>query len=229
MTPAEKPRKTVPDFSAENESRRKKLWPVAGVDEVGRGPLAGPVCAAAVILDPDNIPDGLNDSKAMSPKAREMAFARIVESALATSFAFVTAAEIDATDIRKASLKAMEQAVAGLCVAPAFVLVDGRDLPILPCPGSAIVKGDAKSLSIAAASIVAKVARDGLMRRLAEEYPAYGFETNAGYGSPRHLAALAALGPTPCHRMSFSPLRRGQPSDSVAFMSDNQLVKKEFS
>jgi ribonuclease HII len=123
----------------------------------------------------------------------------------------------------------MEQAVAGLCVAPAFVLVDGRDLPTLPCPGSAIVKGDAKSLSIAAASIVAKVARDGLMRRLAEEYPAYGFETNAGYGSPRHLAALAALGPTPCHRMSFSPLRRGQPPDSVAFMSDNQLVKKEFS
>lgn len=229
MTPAEKPRKTFPDFSAENESRRKKLWPVAGVDEVGRGPLAGPVCAAAVILDPDNIPDGLNDSKAMTPKAREMAFARIIESALATSFAFVTAAEIDAADIRKASLRAMERAVAGLFVPPAFVLVDGRDLPDLPCPGAAIVKGDAKSLSIAAASIVAKVARDGLMRRLAEEYPAYGFETNAGYGSPRHLAALAGLGPTPCHRMSFSPLRRRQPPDSVLSASDNQLVKKEFS
>jgi ribonuclease HII len=209
MTPAQKPRKAAPDFAVENESRRKKLWPVAGVDEVGRGPLAGPVCAAAVILDPANIPDGLNDSKAMSAKSREIAFARIIESALATSFAFVTAAEIDATDIRKASLMAMERAIAGLSVAAAFVLVDGRDLPGLPCPGSAIVMGDAKSLSIAAASIVAKVARDSLMRRLAEEYPAYGFETNAGYGSPRHLAALASLGPTPYHRMSFSPLRRG--------------------
>ena len=208
MTPAQKPRKPLPDFAAEAELRRKNLWPVAGVDEVGRGPLAGPVCAAAVIFDPCNIPDGLNDSKAMSPNSREIAFARIVESALATSFAFVTAAEIDATDIRKASLKAMAQAVAGLSIAPAYVLVDGRDLPRLSCPGSAIVKGDAKSLSIAAASIVAKVTRDGLMRRLAEEYPGYGFETNAGYGSPRHLAALAALGPTPYHRMSFAPLRR---------------------
>jgi ribonuclease HII len=203
-----KPPKTVPDFSAETDLRRKRLWPVAGVDEVGCGPLAGPVCAAAVILDPANIPDGLNDSKAMTPKSREIAFARIVESARAVSFAFVTAAEIDATDIRKASLKAMAQAVAGLSLAPAYVLVDGLALPSLPCPGEAIVKGDARSLSIAAASIVAKVTRDGLMRRLAEEYPGYGFETNAGYGSPRHLAALAALGPTPYHRMSFAPLRR---------------------
>jgi ribonuclease HII len=219
----------MPNFAAENRSRRKKLWPVAGVDEVGRGPLAGPVCAAAVILDPANIPEGINDSKVMSPKAREIAFARIVESALATSFAFVPAAEIDATDIRKASLKAMEQAVAGLTLAPAFVLVDGRDLPGLPCPGSAIVMGDAKCLSIAAASIVAKVARDTLMRRLAEEFPGYGFETNVGYGSPGHLAALASLGPTPYHRMSFSPLRRDAPCDSVVFTSDNQLVKKAFS
>lgn len=208
MTPPPKPPRTVPDFSAEAELRQKKLWPVAGVDEVGCGPLAGPVCAAAVILDPANIPDGLNDSKAMTPKSREIAFARIVESAQAVSFAFVTAAEIDATDIRKAALKAMAQAVAGLSIAPAYALVDGRALPSLPCPGSAIVKGDARSLSIAAASIVAKVTRDGLMRRLAEEYPGYGFETNAGYGSPRHLAALAALGPTPYHRMSFAPLRR---------------------
>jgi ribonuclease HII len=209
MTPARKPTKIIINFAAENKLRRKKLWPVAGVDEVGRGPLAGPVCAAAVILDPDNIPEGLNDSKAMSGKARELAFARIAASALATSIAFATAAEIDATDIRKATLMAMERAVAGLSVAPAYVLVDGLDLPGLPCPGSAIVRGDASSLSIAAASIVAKVARDGLMRRMAEEYPGYGFETNVGYGSPRHLAALAVLGPTPYHRMSFSPLRRG--------------------
>ncbi|MGA8172411.1 MAG: ribonuclease HII [Methylocystis sp.] len=188
--------------------RGRSLWPVAGVDEVGRGPLAGPVCAAAVILDPDNIPSGLNDSKAMTPKAREIAFDRIVDAALATSVAYVTAAEIDATDIRKASLKAMARAVGGLSVAPAYVLVDGRDLPELPCGGEAIVKGDAKSQSIAAASIVAKVTRDRLMRRLAEEFPGYGFETNAGYGSKQHLAALATLGPTPFHRMSFSPLRR---------------------
>ena len=202
-----KPTKTTPDFSAEAALRRRGLWPVAGVDEVGRGPLAGPVCAAAVILDPRAIPEGIDDSKAMTPKSREIIFVRLVESALAIGFAFVTAAEIDATDIRRASLLAMTRAVAGLAVAPAYVLVDGRDFPIVPFPGEAIVRGDASSLSIAAASIVAKVARDGLMRRLGADYPDYGFETNAGYGSRRHLAALAALGPTPQHRMSFSPMR----------------------
>ncbi len=208
MTKALRSPRLAPDFCLETALRGRSLWPVAGVDEVGRGPLAGPVCAAAVILDPDNIPSGLDDSKAMTPKAREIAFDRIVDAALATSVAYVTAAEIDATDIRKASLKAMARAVGGLSVAPAYVLVDGRDLPELPCGGEAIVKGDAKSQSIAAASIVAKVTRDRLMRRLAEEFPGYGFETNAGYGSKQHLAALATLGPTPFHRMSFSPLRR---------------------
>ena len=204
--------KATPDFSAETALRRRGLWPVAGVDEVGRGPLAGPVCAAAVILDPRAIPEGIDDSKELTSKAREIVFTRLVESALAVGFAFITAAEIDETDIRQAALRAMTRAVAGLAVTPAYVLVDGRDFPTLPVPGEAIVRGDASSLSIAAASIVAKVARDGLMRRLGADYPDYGFDTNAGYGSRRHLAALAALGPTPHHRMSFSPMRLNQRS-----------------
>lgn len=202
--PATKPR---PGYEIETRLRREGLWPVAGVDEVGRGPLAGPVAAAAVILDPDRLPDGLDDSKAMSPKARESAFERILSNALAVSLAFVPASEIDASDIRRATLIAMARAVAGLSLPPVYVLVDGRDLPQLPCPGQAIVKGDAMCLSIAAASIVAKVARDAAMARLAELYPAYGFETNVGYGVRRHLEALAKFGPTPYHRMSFSPLR----------------------
>ena len=201
------PPRTRPNFEIESRLRRDGQWPIAGVDEVGRGPLAGPVAAAAVILDPDRLPDGLDDSKAMSPKAREAAFERIMSQARAVSLAFVPASEIDATDIRTAALLAMARAVAGLALRPAHVLVDGRDLPRLPCSGRAIVKGDATSLSIAAASIVAKVARDAAMRGLAELYPAYGFETNAGYGAPRHLEALAQFGPTPYHRLSFSPLR----------------------
>jgi ribonuclease HII len=199
--------KHFPNFDIERQLQRDGLWPVAGVDEVGRGPLAGPVAAAAVILDPDRLPDGLDDSKALTAKAREAAFDAIMASALAIGVAFVPAADIDATDIRKAALAAMARAVAALALTPTYALIDGRDLPALPCPGRAIVKGDATALSIAAASIVAKVARDGMMRRLAALYPAYGFETNAGYGSKRHLDALAQLGPTPFHRMSFAPLR----------------------
>jgi ribonuclease HII len=203
------PAKPLPDFSIEARLRKKGLWPIAGIDEVGRGPLAGPVCAAAVILNPRKLPEGVNDSKALNAKARESAFEKIVESALAVSFAFITAAEIDATDIRRAALQAMARAAAGLALAPAYALVDGRDLPQLACDGEAVVKGDAKSLSIAAASIIAKVARDRLMRRLGEEYPAYDFGANAGYATARHLAAIRAFGPTPHHRLSFAPLRDG--------------------
>lgn len=196
-----------PDFSLERRLHRDGITPVAGVDEVGRGPLAGPVAAAAVILDPDRTPSGLDDSKKLRAAAREAAFEQILATAHAVSVAFVTAAEIDAINIRRASLAAMSRAVAGLSRPPAYVLVDGRDLPALACAGRAIVKGDATSLSIAAASIVAKVARDAMMRRLAALYPDYGFERNAGYGAPHHLDALARLGPTPFHRLSFSPLR----------------------
>lgn len=195
------------DDSNENDFRRRGLSPLAGVDEAGCGPLAGPVCAAAVILDPKNLPKGVNDSKALTAKARDAAFAQICERALAISFSFATAAEIDAINIRKATLLAMSRAVAGLSVKPAFVLVDGRFLPELPCPGEAFVKGDATFLSIASASIVAKVSRDRLMRRLSEQHPEYGFAENAGYGVPRHLAAIEKYGPTPYHRMSFAPMR----------------------
>lgn len=197
-----------PDFRLEARLRRQGVWPVAGVDEVGRGPLAGPVAAAAVILDPQRLPSGLDDSKALKPAEREAAFERIVTRALAVSVAFVTPAEIDAMNIRQATLAAMTRAVSGLSQAPAFVLVDGADPPRLSCPCRAIVKGDAAALSIAAASIVAKVARDSMMRRLAAHYPDYGFDTNVGYAAQRHLEALQNVGPTPLHRLSFSPLRR---------------------
>lgn len=214
--PPHRAHKPYPDFEIESRLRAEGFWPVAGVDEVGRGPLAGPVAAAAVILDPRRLPENIDDSKALTARARETVFLGVMESALAVGVAFVPAAEIDATDIRRAALAAMARAVESLALPAAYALVDGRDLPRLPCPGRAIVKGDATAVSIAAASIVAKVARDRMMRRLAAHYPAYGFETNAGYGSKRHLAALAAHGPTPFHRMSFAPLRgrRRGPGDA---------------
>jgi len=196
-----------PDYQHEIDLRRRGVWPVAGVDEVGRGPLAGPVVAAAVILDPENLPAGVNDSKALSAKQRDAAFDLIMTRALAVGLASVTAAEIDTLNIRQASLAAMARAVGTLALTPAYVLVDGRDRPPLSCPSSPIIKGDSISLSIAAASIVAKVTRDGMMRQLASLYPDYGFETNAGYAAKRHLAALNAIGPTPVHRFSFAPLR----------------------
>ncbi len=196
-----------PNFQRESLLRRQGVWPVAGVDEVGRGPLAGPVAAAAVILNPVDLPKGLDDSKALSAADRADAFEVILQKALCVSVAFVTAAEIDAINIRRASLAAMARAVAGLSQAPAYVLVDGRDLPPIDRPCRAITKGDASTMSIAAASIVAKVTRDAMMRRLAAAYPEYGFETNAGYAVQRHLEALSNYGPTPLHRFSFSPLR----------------------
>jgi len=196
-----------PDFRLEGRLFRQGVWPVAGVDEVGRGPLAGPVAAAAVILDPKKLPRGLDDSKQLTQIQREAAFEDIMAKAHAVSVAFVTPAEIDAINIRQASLAAMTRAVAGLSRAPAYVLVDGSDPPRLSCPCRAIVKGDALALSISAASIVAKVARDAMMRRLGALYPAYGFETNVGYAAKRHLDAIREVGPSPVHRMSFSPLR----------------------
>jgi ribonuclease HII len=196
-----------PDFQHETDWRRRGVWPVAGVDEVGRGPLAGPVVAAAVILDPDNLPSGINDSKILSAKKRESAFENIMTMALAIGVASVTAAEIDRLNIRQASLIAMTRAVDALALKPTHVLVDGRDRPLLTCPSTPIIKGDSISLSIAAASIIAKVTRDAMMRRLATLYPDYGFETNAGYAAKKHLGALATLGPTPLHRYSFAPVR----------------------
>lgn len=199
---------TLPDFLREKKLRRKGLWPVAGIDEVGRGCLAGPVAAAAVILDPKNVPDGLNDSKCLAADVRETLYEEILTRALAVAFAFVSAADIDRINIRQASLTAMRHALAALAIRPCFVLIDGNDLPEnLACPGETIVKGDGLSVSIAAASIVAKVARDRLMTRLCRVHPVYGFSRHVGYATQEHLEAIAKHGPCPFHRLSFAPLR----------------------
>jgi ribonuclease HII len=183
------------------------LWPIAGIDEVGRGPLAGPVCVAAVILDRDNLPQGLDDSKKLSASRRAALYEEICARACAVSVALAPAAEIDALNIRGATLASMARAARTLAIAPRFVLVDGRDLPPLSCPGRAVIKGDATSLSIAAASIVAKVTRDRLMARLDRLHPGYGFAGHAGYPTAAHRAALKAKGPCPEHRRSFAPVR----------------------
>lgn len=207
--PSAGPLQTAPDFLIEIERLSRGARYVAGIDEAGRGPLAGPVVAAAVILDPAAIPDGLDDSKKLSPAEREHLFAQIVLRA-AVSIASVSAEEIDRINIRQATLLAMRRAVAGLPVRPCHSLIDGCDAPPgLGHAATAVVGGDARSLSIAAASIVAKVMRDRIMTRMCAAYPAYGFGFHMGYGTKRHLAALADHGPCKYHRRSFSPLRQG--------------------
>jgi ribonuclease HII len=181
---------------------------VAGLDEVGRGPLAGPVVAAAVVLDLDRVPEGLADSKVLPAARREMLFAEILASA-EVGIATVSHEGVDAINIRQASLRAMGRALAALPCRPDMALVDGNDPPPLPCPAEAVIRGDALVASIAAASIVAKVVRDRLMRRLHGRFPAYGFETNAGYSTAAHLDALSRHGPCPFHRRSFAPVRQG--------------------
>ncbi len=200
-------------FRIERRYLREGRWPIAGIDEAGRGPLAGPVSVAAVILNPDNLPRGLDDSKALSESDRERLYEQIMKKALAVSVALASAREIDRINIRQATLDAMSRAAKSLSLAPVHVLVDGKDVPKgLPCQGEAIVKGDATSFSIAAASIIAKVTRDRLMKRLAIRYPAYGFESHAGYGTKAHLAAIAEHGPCPYHRFTFSPLKPEEPT-----------------
>ncbi|AGB70248.1 ribonuclease HII [Rhizobium tropici CIAT 899] len=198
----------VPTFELELIARRAGHWPVAGADEAGRGPLAGPVVAAAVILDAERIPAGLNDSKQLTAARREELFVEILATAT-VSIASSSAGRIDTTDIRKASLDAMRRAICGLAVPASYVLTDGLDVPAgLACPGKAVVKGDARSFSIAAASIVAKVTRDRMMARAGIVFPAYGFAAHAGYGTPQHRAGIEEHGPCPLHRMSFRPLRK---------------------
>ena len=180
--------------------------PIAGVDEAGRGPLAGPVVAAAVVLDPTSIPEGIADCKVLDPKTRRAIYQHI----LATAQVGIGVAEVDRIDsdnILQASLWAMAQAVAALDCRPRLVLVDGNKTPQLDCASRAIVQGDAKCLSIAAASIVAKVSRDAMMAELARDYPNYGFDRHKGYGTPEHHAAIARLGVTPHHRRSFRPVQ----------------------
>ena len=179
---------------------------IAGVDEVGRGPLAGPVTAAAVILDPAHIPQGLNDSKVLSAARRAVLAARIREVA-EVSVAHASVEEIDRHNILRAAHLAMMRAIRGLSRPAGFALIDGNRLPEgLAMPARAVVRGDALSLSIAAASIVAKEVRDALMRDLAQQFPGYGWEKNAGYPSKAHKQALLDLGITPHHRRSFRPV-----------------------
>ncbi len=181
---------------------------VAGVDEAGRGPLAGPVTAAAVVLDPARIPDGLADSKTLTD-ARRRALAAQLEEVAVVAVAHATVEEIDRLNVLRASLLAMRRAVLALARRPEIVLVDGREIPDgLPGRAEAVIGGDGRSLSIAAASILAKVARDDIMRRLAEECPGYGWERNNGYGTREHLRALQHLGVTPHHRRSFAPVHK---------------------
>ncbi len=180
---------------------------IAGVDEAGRGPLAGPVAAAAVILDPGRPVAGLADSKTL-PEARRAELADAIRgSALAWAVCFAEAGEIDRVNILQATLAAMARAVAALSPAPQLALVDGNRCPALPCPGRAEVGGDARIGCISAASILAKVARDARMRELDLRYPGYGFARHKGYPTAAHRAALARLGPTPEHRRSFAPVR----------------------
>ncbi|WP_454917853.1 ribonuclease HII [Xanthobacter sediminis] len=197
------------DFSRERALMAAGILPVAGADEVGRGPLAGPVVAAAVVLDPGRVPAGLNDSKKLTAARREALYAEICATAeVAVSLA--PPARIDRDNIRQATLWALAQAVAGLPRPPALLLVDGNDPPDVACAVEAIVGGDARVASIAAASIVAKVVRDRLMMQLGAAFPDYGFADHKGYGTDLHRKALDAHGPCRHHRRSFAPVRECQ-------------------
>lgn len=198
--------RTLPTYEVEAIESEVRGGLVAGIDEAGRGPWAGPVVAAAVILDPNAIPDGIDDSKMLEPEVREMLFHRIAAtSRYGVGIADVT--RIDRDNILNATLWAMSEAVANLGEMPALALVDGNKLPQLKCAARAIVKGDARCLSIAAASIIAKVTRDRMMTELAREVPGYGFERHKGYGTPEHRHALKRLGITVHHRRSFKPVQ----------------------
>ncbi len=201
---------TGPDYTFElmlaGRGRRK----IAGVDEAGRGPLAGPVVAAAVILDPNNIPDGINDLKAMTRSARERLFIDISQNAR-VAWCAVHAGEIDRINILQATFVAMCRAVSMLGSEPDSCLIDGRDVPMgLRNFGQAIVRGDSLCLSIAAASIVAKVVRDAMMLEADARWPQYGFATNVGYGTAEHMLALQEAGPCPLHRRSFAPVAQSR-------------------
>jgi ribonuclease HII len=207
--PAKSPKGVIaiapPSFRRERALLKRDIWPVAGCDEVGRGPLAGPVVAAAVVLDPKRIPKGIDDSKRLSATRREELFEEITATA---SFAvtYASPARIDRDNILRASLWALARAVHALPDMPKHVFVDGRDRIDTSCDCEAVIGGDGLVLSIAAASIVAKVTRDRLMCKLAQECPGYGFENHMGYAVPEHLAALKRLGPTPHHRQFFAPV-----------------------
>ncbi len=187
----------------ENEAKLKGFNYICGVDEAGRGPLAGPVCAAAVILPDGVIIDGVNDSKKLTEKNREVLFDVIKETAISYSIAFATVEEIEELNILNATMLAMMRAVEGLDIPADYAMIDGNRLPPLDIPCEYVIKGDAKSMSIAAASILAKVSRDRLCKDYAEKYPQYGFEKHKGYGTKAHTDAIKEYGPCEIHRMSF--------------------------
>jgi len=194
-----------PTFRRERAALKRGVWPVAGCDEAGRGPLAGPVVAAAVILDPGRVPRGLDDSKRLTPERREVLYERICADAQ-VAIAFAPPARIDCHNIREASLWALAHAVAALPTKPGLVFVDGCDRIAVPCECRAVIGGDGLVSSIAAASIVAKVTRDRLMAQLGLAHPGYGFERHMGYSVPEHIEALNRLGATIHHRRSFAPV-----------------------
>jgi ribonuclease HII len=196
----------MPNYAFESRALARISGYVAGVDEAGRGPLAGPVVAAAVIFARKRIPRGLDDSKKLAARMREKLYARILETAIAVGVGEACVDEIDLLNIRQATHLAMARAVRALSPAPVFALVDGNDAPALPCPCETIIGGDGRSVSIAAASIIAKVTRDRLMAALHELHPEYGWLDNKGYGTEEHLLALKRHGATPHHRRSFAPI-----------------------
>ena len=187
----------------EKEALAKGYKSVCGVDEAGRGPLAGPVCAAAVILPEGVIIDGVNDSKKLSEKKRESLFDVIREQALSYSIAYATVDEIEEINILNATMLAMRRAIDGLDIKADYEMIDGNKIPPIDIDAECIVKGDAKSMSIACASILAKVSRDRLLYKYAEEYPMYGFDKHKGYGTKVHREAILKYGPCPYHRKSF--------------------------
>ncbi len=197
----------IPDFTREAAALTRGIPRVAGVDEAGRGPLAGPVVAAAVRLDPDHIPPGLNDSKALTARARNRLYDALLDMA-EVGVGLASVEEIDHMNILRASHLAMARAVAGL-PAPGLVLVDGNMIPAgLLCPAEAIIGGDARVLSIAAASVIAKVTRDRIMVDLAQQFSVYGWDRNMGYPTAEHRRALLDFGVTPHHRRSFAPVHK---------------------
>ena len=190
-------------WSLENEIYDSGLSPLCGVDEAGRGPLAGPVCAAAVILPRGTVIEGLNDSKKLSEKRREALYNEIVGKAIAFGVAFASVEEIEEKNILEATFLAMNRAIEKLSVVPALALIDGNRNKGIALPSRCVIGGDGKCADIAAASILAKVTRDRYMLEMAEKYPQYGFDRHKGYGTAAHYAAIREYGPSPIHRMSF--------------------------
>lgn len=193
----------MPDYSFELAAREAGYLRVCGVDEAGRGPLSGPVVAAACVLNPGTEIPGLNDSKKLSPKKRDLLYDLVIENAVDFAIGFATPGEIDDINILNATMLAMRRAIAALKAPADFALVDGNCIRDYPIPARAIIKGDSLSMSVAAASILAKVTRDRLCLEDDQQYPVYGFAKHKGYGTAEHIAALRAFGPCPIHRRSF--------------------------